>query len=97
VPPRRGAELVGQRGMRLHAGDVEIVIGFRGLFVRVGPGATDAGSTIADASRFQHRNSVAGLSQPVRDRGAHYAGTDHYRLNQPNLLRFNMITARGES
>jgi hypothetical protein len=34
VPPRRGVELVRQRGMRLHAGDIQIVIGFRRLFVR---------------------------------------------------------------
>jgi hypothetical protein len=52
MPPRRGAELVGQRGMRLHAGDIEIVIGFRRLFVRIGPGEADAGGAAADARRF---------------------------------------------
>ena len=81
VPPWRGAELVGQRRMRLHAGDVQIVIGLRRLFVRVGPGKAAAGSAATDARRFQHRNSRTGLRQPIRDRGAHHAGADHYRSN----------------
>jgi hypothetical protein len=63
VSPRRGAELVSQRGMGLHADDIQIVIWSRRLFVRVGPGETDAGSATANASRFQHRNSGAGLSR----------------------------------
>src|SRR4051794_2601819 len=48
VPPRRGIELVSQRRMRLHAGDIQIVIGFRRFFVRIAPGETDAGGATAD-------------------------------------------------
>src|SRR5271166_1912886 len=86
VPPWRGAKLVGQRGMRLHPADIQIVIGLRRLFVRVGPGEANAGGAAADARRFQHRNRRAGLSQPIGDRGAHHAGADHYRLNHLPLL-----------
>src|SRR5260370_27196737 len=85
MPPWRGAELVGQRGMRLHAGDIQIVIGLRRFVVRVGPGETNARSAPAHARRFQHRNSRAGLSQPICDRGAHHAGTNYYRLNHLRL------------
>src|SRR6266446_3534803 len=90
VPPWRGTKLVGQRGMRLHAGDIQIVIGLRRLFVRVGPREANAGGAAADAHRFQYRYSRAGLSQPIRDRGAHDAGADHYRLNHLRLLWFKM-------
>src|SRR5437868_7069106 len=88
VPPWRAAELVRQRGMRLHAGDIQIMIGFRRLLVRVGPGEADAGGAAADACRFQNRNGRAGLSQPIRDRGAYHASADHYRLNHLRLLWF---------
>ena len=46
------AKLVGQRGMRLHAGDIQVVIGLRRLFVRVAPGEADAASAAADAGSY---------------------------------------------
>jgi len=52
VPPWRGAELVGQSGMRLHAGDIEIVIGLRRLIVRVGPGEANPTSPIRPLLRI---------------------------------------------
>jgi len=81
VPPWCRAELVGQCQMRLHAGNIQIVIGLRRFVVRVGPCEADAGGASADAESFQHRNSRPSLSQPVCDRGAQRTGTDHYRLN----------------
>src|SRR6202007_2203967 len=61
VPPWRAAELVGQRGVLLHASDIQIMIGLRRLFVRVGPGKADARGATADTRRFQNRNGRAGL------------------------------------
>ncbi len=80
VPPRRAPEFVGECAMRLHAGDVEIVIRFRRLVVGVGPGEADARRAAADARRFQHRDGCARLRQPERDRGAHHPGADHHDL-----------------
>src|SRR5580704_14488566 len=94
VPPWRGAKLVGQRGMRLHAGDIQIVIGFRRLFVRVGRGDANAGGAAADARGLQHRNSCAGLSQPIRDRSAHHAGADHDSPNHLRLLLYPSVKAK---
>ena len=68
----------------------------------VGPGKADAGGAAADARCFQHRNGRAGLSQPIRDRGAHYASADYDRhvsdlvfVNAPGT-GFSRIAAKDE-
>ena len=99
MPPRRGAKLVAQRGMRLHAADVQVVIRLRRLPVRIGPGEADAGGAAADACRLQHGDVRAGLCQPIGDRGAHHAGSDHDHLRHAFLLFAKRVVSgrRGDS
>ena len=77
MPPGRRAELLGQRRVRLHAGDVQVVIGARFLIVRIGPGEAARGRAAADAARLQHRHRRTRRCEAVGDRGAHHTGANH--------------------
>ncbi len=77
VPPRRRAQLLAQRRMRPHAGDVEVVVGSRRFVVGVGPGEAAARGAPARPVALQHRDRRTRLRQPEGDRGADHSGADH--------------------
>src|SRR5260370_9054535 len=80
MPPGRGAELVLQRGVRFHAADIEVVIRFWRLLVRVGPGEADAGRAAAASPRLEHRDFRPALTRPHGTRGAHHPRADPAHL-----------------
>src|SRR6476659_1228495 len=75
--------------MRLHAGNIEVVVRLWRLLVSIGPGEADAGSPAADACRLEDGNVCPGLSQPKGDRCAHHPSADHDHLRHRCLLNFN--------
>src|SRR3954453_11153311 len=86
MPPRDGTKLIAQRGMRFHAGHVQVVIRLWRLPMRIGPGEAGAGCAAARACRFQYRDLRTGLRQSIRNRRADHAGPDHDDLCHTFLL-----------
>ena len=77
VEPATAAQLLGEPGVLLHAGDVEVVVVARGLVEGVRPGEARPGRAGAGRARVQHRDGGPALGQAIGHVGADAPRSDH--------------------